>query len=161
MIPYSELQEALRISSMRELEDLLIDTIYAGVVRGHLDHRNHCLHAQGVLGRDVPAQSHAIDDMIHKLESWCVPRRVGLPAGVPGASHRVLRVAKCDEIIATVQSSRAQTLRVVSDHRDAESAMAVSAAAPLPRRGEVPRHRHRPRPVRHTWPSLRRASRKR
>ena len=36
-VPYATLQHALGISNVRELEDMIIDTIYAGILEGRLD----------------------------------------------------------------------------------------------------------------------------
>ena len=39
ILPYSQLLENLQISSIRELEDLIIDAIYLEVIRGKLDQK--------------------------------------------------------------------------------------------------------------------------
>ena len=39
-VPYEQLQLALGITNVRELEDLIIDTIYAGILEGRLDQHN-------------------------------------------------------------------------------------------------------------------------
>ena len=39
-VSYEELQLALGITNVRELEDLIIDTIYAGILEGRLDQLN-------------------------------------------------------------------------------------------------------------------------
>ena len=39
-IPYSTLQEELDIRDLRELEDLIIEAIYAGIIQAKLDQKN-------------------------------------------------------------------------------------------------------------------------
>ena len=39
-IPYSTLQQELDIRDLRELEDLIIEAIYAGIIQGKLDQKN-------------------------------------------------------------------------------------------------------------------------
>jgi hypothetical protein len=36
-VPYATLQAQLGVSNVRELEDLIIDTVYAGILEGRLD----------------------------------------------------------------------------------------------------------------------------
>ena len=59
---------------MRELEDLIIDVIYAGLLRGKMQHHEQVLHVDWVAGRDVRKQD------LHKvgqgLQAWYVlPQR--------------------------------------------------------------------------------------
>ena len=39
-IPYSTLQQELDIIDLRELEDLIIEAIYAGIIQAKLDQKN-------------------------------------------------------------------------------------------------------------------------
>ncbi|EGG19440.1 proteasome component region PCI domain-containing protein [Cavenderia fasciculata] len=68
IIPYSLLQKELEISNLRELEDLVIDSIYQNIIRGKLDQKNKHLEIEFAIGRDVPAAS--IDVLINALDSW-------------------------------------------------------------------------------------------
>ena len=87
-IPYSTLQEELEIRDLRELEDLIIEAIYAGIIQAKLDQKNAkvstvplhflqhmALHLLGLqlevecfIGRDIKMES--IPDMVKKLENW-------------------------------------------------------------------------------------------
>jgi len=67
-IPYSRLLKELDMRNLRELEDLIIDVIYADIVRGKLDQRNSRLEVEYTLGRDIkPAD---IDIVIQVLQDW-------------------------------------------------------------------------------------------
>ncbi|KAL6057772.1 COP9 signalosome complex subunit 7b [Balamuthia mandrillaris] len=68
-IPYVRLLQELEISNVRELEDLIIDCIYAGLIRGKLDQKQQRFQVDWVMGRDIrPGQ---IEDMIQVLTAWC------------------------------------------------------------------------------------------
>ena len=43
-IPYSTLQQELDIIDLRELEDLIIEAIYAGIIQAKLDQKNAKVH---------------------------------------------------------------------------------------------------------------------
>ncbi|XP_064385414.1 COP9 signalosome complex subunit 7b-like [Halichondria panicea] len=69
MIPYSTLLQELDITDLRELEDLIIDAIYAGIIQAKLDQKNSQLQVECFIGRDIKVES--IASMVDKLESWC------------------------------------------------------------------------------------------
>jgi len=55
-------------ASMRELEDLIITSIYSGIIEGKMDHKKMCLVAHGVISRDVKIAD--LSDMIAQLEAF-------------------------------------------------------------------------------------------
>jgi COP9 signalosome complex subunit 7 len=68
VIPYSLLQEKLDIKEVRELEDLIIDAIYQGIIQGKLDQRKKQLEIEFTMGRDLRPET--IDQMIDILTKW-------------------------------------------------------------------------------------------
>lgn len=68
-LPYSLLLQELDIVNMRELEDLIIEVIYADVIRGKLDQKNQQLEVDYAIGRDI--QPEAVTEIISVLQSWC------------------------------------------------------------------------------------------
>lgn len=70
ILPYALLLEQLQIESVRELEDLIIDGIYAQVIRGKLDQLNSRLNVEYALARDV--NTAAFNRMEDVLEKWCL-----------------------------------------------------------------------------------------
>lgn len=62
------MSEALEIDSVRELEDLIIDVMYAGLLGGkmHLDEK--ILHVDWVTGRDVNPQN--LPQLAQALSNW-------------------------------------------------------------------------------------------
>ncbi|XP_038642112.1 COP9 signalosome complex subunit 7a-like [Scyliorhinus canicula] len=68
-IPYSVLLLELELKNLRELEDLIIEAIYADVVQGKLDQRNQLLEVDYSIGRDIRPQD--ISSMARTLQEWC------------------------------------------------------------------------------------------
>lgn len=68
LIPYSVLQEQLDISALRDLEDLIIDAVYQGVIQGSLDQKKQQLEVEFGMGRDLKPES--LDQMISVLRLW-------------------------------------------------------------------------------------------
>ncbi|XP_012282371.1 COP9 signalosome complex subunit 7 isoform X2 [Orussus abietinus] len=68
-IPYSVLLEELGIKNVRDLEDLIIEAIYADIIHGKLDQKNSQLEVDYAgLGRDVrPGDAAAA---VETLEAW-------------------------------------------------------------------------------------------
>ncbi|KAJ4460136.1 putative COP9 signalosome complex subunit 7b [Paratrimastix pyriformis] len=67
-ILYSALTRELGIDSVRQIEDMIIECTYKGLIRGKIDQRNQRLTIQFAIGRDVrPAQ---LPPMIATLQSW-------------------------------------------------------------------------------------------
>jgi len=74
VIPYSVLQQELDITGLRELEDLIIDAIYQGLVQGKLDQRQKFFEVESAMGRDLKPES--INDFIDLLGRWSVQSEV-------------------------------------------------------------------------------------
>lgn len=69
LLPYSLLQAELDISTVRELEDLVIEGISAGVVLGKLDQKNSHFEVDFVIGRDI--RKIDIGNIVGVLAAWC------------------------------------------------------------------------------------------
>jgi len=68
VIPYTVLLQQLDIPNVRELEDLIIDCIYQGVIKGKLDQKFKQLEVDFAIGRDIrPGQ---IMQMMSILAAW-------------------------------------------------------------------------------------------
>jgi COP9 signalosome complex subunit 7 len=70
ILPYPLLLKQLQIASVRELEDLIIDGIYAQIIRGKLDQLNNLLYIDYAIARDVNAT--ALTHMDDVLDKWCM-----------------------------------------------------------------------------------------
>jgi len=70
VIPFSTLQSEVDIvaENQRSLEDLIIDTMYLGLLTGKLDQIHQILRVKSVAARDVKISE--LDDLINTLNSW-------------------------------------------------------------------------------------------
>lgn len=68
-LPYALLLKELEIKNVRELEDLIIEVIYADIIQGKLDQRNQQLEVDYAIGRDIRPEQ--INDVVKVLEDWC------------------------------------------------------------------------------------------
>eukprot|EP00794_Sanderia_malayensis_P015261 gene15261-16836_t len=68
-IAYRALLCELGMKSVRELEDLIIEAVYAGVILGKLDQQRQQLEIEFVIGRDI--KSETIDEVVNALDAWC------------------------------------------------------------------------------------------
>ncbi|XP_052759993.1 COP9 signalosome complex subunit 7a-like [Mya arenaria] len=69
-IPYRVLLEELDIPNLRTLEDLIIEVIYADIIRGKLDQKNQQLEVDYAIGRDIRPE--AVPEIIAVLQDWCL-----------------------------------------------------------------------------------------
>ena len=67
-LAYDDLKEELRMYDVRELEDLILDTIYLGLVGGKLDSKNEFLCVDFAIGRDVKADD--LEEIQRVLAAW-------------------------------------------------------------------------------------------
>lgn len=68
-IPYARLLEELNVNNVRDLEDLIIEAIYADIVNGKLDQKNSLLEVDNAIGRDIKPGD--IDVVVNCLQDWC------------------------------------------------------------------------------------------
>jgi len=68
-IPYPTLLQELGLDHVRDLEDLVIDCMYAGLIKGKLDQNEQRFQVDWAMGRDIrPGQ---VEDMVKVLSAWC------------------------------------------------------------------------------------------
>jgi len=67
-LSYSMLMSMLDINNVRELEDLIIDAVYAGLCSGKLDQRRRSFLVRSVIGRDLGPNE--VESMANTLSSW-------------------------------------------------------------------------------------------
>jgi COP9 signalosome complex subunit 7 len=67
-LSYEKLQKELDVQTLRDLEDLIIDCVYNGLIQGKLDQRKKAFEVQWVMGRDLGPTE--VEDMIKTVEVW-------------------------------------------------------------------------------------------
>ena len=68
LIPYQLLMQQLQMNSVRELEDLVLDTFYQELVGGKLDQINSLIHIDKIKARDIRPTD--LIGMNEKLKCW-------------------------------------------------------------------------------------------
>lgn len=68
-IPYKELLRELDIKNVRDLEDLIIEAIYADIIHGKLDQKNKQLEVDYAIGRDI--RKGDVSEIVGTLQEWC------------------------------------------------------------------------------------------
>lgn len=69
IISYSDLLKYLDITSVRQLEDLIIDAMYQDVLKGKLDQKEACLEIEYTIGRDLEPAT-GLELLLGKLRDW-------------------------------------------------------------------------------------------
>ena len=107
VLPYATLQAALALDSVAELERLVVESIYAGVVEGSLDQRGAVFIGSGSMGRDVRAAE--LSSLIARLDQWsqCSSELVAeLDDQIAGAERSAARVrARRERVSAHVRAT--------------------------------------------------------
>ncbi|KAJ0405224.1 hypothetical protein ATCC90586_001176 [Pythium insidiosum] len=67
-VPYDVLMRELGVDTVRELEDIVIEAIYSGLIQGKLDQQSKMLIVKYAVGRDIKDAD--IDLMVEKLTKW-------------------------------------------------------------------------------------------
>ncbi|KAF6022206.1 COPS7B [Bugula neritina] len=67
-IPYSLLLKELDMPNVRELEDLIIEAIYAGLIKARMDQNEQKLEVYYAMGRDVEMSK--LPELLGILEQW-------------------------------------------------------------------------------------------
>ncbi|XP_050310946.1 COP9 signalosome complex subunit 7b isoform X2 [Anthonomus grandis grandis] len=67
-IPYDVLLKELEIKNVRDLEDLIIEAIYADIIHGKLDQKNSQLEVDYAIGRDIRPED--INTIVNCLQDW-------------------------------------------------------------------------------------------
>ncbi|GLC36256.1 hypothetical protein PLESTB_000603200 [Pleodorina starrii] len=117
VLPYSQLQAALQIGSVRELEDFLINhCFYTGViVTGKLDQKQACLQVYDVVGRDVRPEQ--LPDFTQRMAKWIA------------AGDELLRAIEARVSYASATSDAARQHREELEARVEEVKRALKAEA--------------------------------
>lgn len=68
-ISYNVLLLELDIKNVRDLEDLIIEAIYADIIHGKLDQKNSQLEVDYAIGRDTRAED--VNIIVNCLQDWC------------------------------------------------------------------------------------------
>ncbi|CAG8578932.1 5450_t:CDS:2 [Acaulospora colombiana] len=94
----------LEISSIRELEDLIIDAIYQNIVQGKLDQKQQQFEVEFTMGRDL--RINQLPALLHELKQWS-----GRTAGVIDALDKKIEVVNQEEKAAKIAAEQHELQR--------------------------------------------------
>ncbi|KAK9703474.1 hypothetical protein K7432_010705 [Basidiobolus ranarum] len=102
VLDYNDLIHYLDIGNVRELEDLIIDAIYKGLIKAKLDQQKKQVEIEYTMGRDLrPGQ---LDQMLEILTSWS------------SSSSDILR--SIDDKIAQIRDASKASIRAQEEHEN-------------------------------------------
>ncbi|KAG5891354.1 hypothetical protein JTB14_034420 [Gonioctena quinquepunctata] len=122
-IPYNTLLVELDIKNVRDLEDLIIEAIYADIIHGKLDQKNSQLEVDYAIGRDIRAED--INVIVNCLQDWCASCE-GVLSCVESQIHRansektrsMQRKADIENEIVNIRKTLKTQLQERSDGND-------------------------------------------
>lgn len=126
-LPYTVLLKELDISNLRELEDLIIEVIYADIIRGKLDQKHQQLEIDYAIGRDIRPDN--VKEIISVLSDWCVGCEAvlqNLEQQVAKANERKENEAKTCAKIEQEVSNIKKTLKT-AHHQEMDEQMVVDS----------------------------------
>ncbi|XP_062409920.1 COP9 signalosome complex subunit 7b-like [Sardina pilchardus] len=123
-IPYSLLLAELELASVRQLEDVIIEALYADVIQGKLDHCGQQLEVHSCLGRDI--QPTDPGRLVSTLQQWCSSCETVLGA----IELQLDRVTQLVELQKMNQQQVEEEARIIQKVLDAAAAAAAAAEAP-------------------------------
>ncbi|XP_014242136.1 COP9 signalosome complex subunit 7b isoform X2 [Cimex lectularius] len=125
-IPYKLLLTELDIKNVRDLEDLIIEAIYADIIHGKLDQKNSQLEVDYAIGRDTREAD--LGTIIKTLQEWCDSCEAVLSSvetQMNRANAQKNRAIKHRDAIETEITNIKKTLKTQS--QDVDEAMATDS----------------------------------
>ncbi|XP_066145622.1 COP9 signalosome complex subunit 7b isoform X1 [Euwallacea fornicatus] len=140
-IAYELLLQELGIKNVRDLEDLIIEAIYADIIHGKLDQKNSQLEVDYAIGRDIRPED--INVIVNCLQDWC--QACGKVLGCVEAQIRradteknnaVLRQLDIEQEIINIKKTLKTQLQERSDGTDEVMVVDSREAAPSGDKGK-------------------------
>jgi len=124
VLNYNEVMTQLDISSVRDLEDIIINCIYEGLIHGRLNQSKNQLEIEYVSGRDISVAQ--ISEMKGKLVAW-LKQTQEIVTALDGriAQANELTIVR-DQRYAEVQIEIEKTTRQIIEKADSEKALAMA-----------------------------------
>jgi len=115
-LAYPSLMEELDLKDQRELEDLIIDTSYIGLLKGKLDQKKSVFEVESAIGRDIAPKD--VGEMVDKIASWINASQdllTALDKNVAQASRSIEIKKKEDE---DTEKTRQTIMEVIKTQRE-------------------------------------------
>jgi len=133
---YEKLQKDLELDTVRQLEDLIIDCVYANLLQGKLDQRKKAFEVQWVMGRDLGPTE--VQDMMTTVENWLAHSSALMQVldekiKVANTTHEKKKKEQSD--ISKAKADTIETLKAAIAAGD-EGAIAMAMGLPPPQGGK-------------------------
>lgn len=70
VLPFETLQHKLQVLTVRELENMVIDSVYAGLLDAKIDHKSKTVQVMSAFGRDLPTDK--VPELLNQLKMFAV-----------------------------------------------------------------------------------------
>jgi len=132
ILPYDLLLKELDLANVRELEDIIIDCVYQGLVKGKLDQKKSAFEVHSTIGRDIsPAD---IDAILKKLSMWSDASEVlvsQLEKKIVMANDNKVQEKKDEEDLAKEKKDVIEALKIQKEQEAAQGAAAMMGGGPM------------------------------
>jgi len=115
VLEYKQMMNELSLDTPRALEDLILKTVFAGLVEGQLDQQKGVFEVQFAMGRDIGPND--VDIMLAKLKDWLehsTTLKEELKTHQTRANAKVVSDSKLEEVIT---NKRAALIKEVNNDK--------------------------------------------
>ncbi|KAJ4485260.1 hypothetical protein J3R30DRAFT_1333923 [Lentinula aciculospora] len=126
ILPYPLLMSSLAMSTIRDLEDLIIDAIYLDILRGKLDQRESQLEVEYTMGRDL--EPGKVEAMLNALKDWASTTSAVLATLDSQISSIASQTAFAKKEKDNYEAHVEQVIKEVSDKKESNSSYPSSSS---------------------------------
>jgi len=131
IVPYELLLKELDLTNVRELEDLIIECIYQGLIKGKLDQKRSALEVHATIGRDISPED--INAILKKLAAWSDASQVlidQLDKRITMANESKVQEKRDEEELQSDKKSAIEAIRVAKE-QEAQAGVAMMGGGPM------------------------------
>jgi len=132
-LAYTSLIEELDLKDQRELEDLIIDTNYIGLIKGKLDQKKSTFEVEYAIGRDIGPKD--VGEMVEKIASWMSASQELLSVidkNIAQAARTMEQKRKEDEETEKQRSSMVEIIKMQREQQQPEQLANMMGGFPGP-----------------------------
>jgi len=132
ILPYDLLLKELDLTNVRELEDMVIDCVYQGLIKGKLDQKKGAFEVHSTIGRDISPQD--IDNILKKLSTWADASAVlvdELDKKIKLANSAKLQEKADEEDLAKEKKDVIEAIKLQKEQEAAAGASAIMGGGPM------------------------------
>jgi len=126
VLRYSMLMEELEVKDVRDLEDLIIDTIYIGLIKGKLDQKKQVFEVEFAIGRDIGPDD--VNQMLNSIQSWFVSSQElikMIDKNIASANQAIEQRKKEDDDMEAKRKSVIEAIKLERESQGPDLAMMI------------------------------------